>query len=51
MNAQYLSTSGDVITELATPLEVEGYRCGVIELTGKVHSGFREDLYFCCDIM
>lgn len=50
MNALYLSTSGDVITELATPLEVEGYGCGVIELTGKVRSGFREDLYLCCDI-
>ena len=40
MNALYLYTSKDVITELATPLEVEGYRCGVIELTGNVHSGF-----------
>ena len=40
MNALYLFTCGDVITELATPLEVEGYGCGVIELTGKVHSGF-----------
>ena len=45
MNALYLSTHGDVITELATPLEVEGYGCGVIEQTGKVHSGFQEDLY------
>ena len=50
MNALYLSTHGDVITELATPLEVEDYGCGVIELTGKVCSGFREDLYLCCDI-
>ena len=40
MNALYLSTCGDVITELATPLEVEGYGGGVIELTGKVRSGF-----------
>ena len=39
MNALYLSTGG----ELATPLEVEGYGCGVIELTGKVYSGFQED--------
>ena len=50
MNVLYLSTHGDVITEQATPLEVEGYGCGVIELTGKVCSGFREDLYLCCDI-
>ena len=40
MNALYLSTSRDVITELATPLEVEGYGCRIIELTGKVCSGF-----------
>ena len=48
MNALYLSTCEDVITELATSLEVEGYGCGV--LTAKVCSGFREDLYLCCDI-
>ena len=40
MNALYLSTSVDVITEIATPLKVEGYGCGVIEITGKVCSGF-----------
>ena len=40
MNALYLCTSEDVFAELATPLEVEGYGCGVIELTRKVSSGF-----------
>ena len=46
MNALYLSTSGDVITELATPLEVEGNGCGAIELTEKVCSGFEKIYIF-----
>lgn len=50
MNALYLSTTGDTTTELATPLEVEGYGCGVIEMTGKIRSGYKEPLYLCCDI-
>lgn len=36
MQAVYLSTNGDTTTVLSTPLEVQGYGCGVIELNGKV---------------
>lgn len=36
MQAVYLFTNGDTTTRLAKPLEVHGYGCGVIELTGKV---------------
>lgn len=36
MHAVYLSTDGDSTTMLSTPLEVQGYGCGVIELNGKV---------------
>ena len=36
MQAVYLSTNGDTTTFLSTPLEVQGYGCGVIELNGKV---------------
>lgn len=50
MNAVYLSTDGDKTTELPIPLEVEGYGCGVIEMTGKIKSGFRDRLFLCCDI-
>lgn len=50
MNALYLTTTGDTTIELPIPLEVEGYGCGVIEMSGKVLSGFKEPLYLCCDI-
>ena len=36
MQAVYLSTNGDTTTYLSTPLEVQGYGYGVIELDGKV---------------
>ena len=36
MQAVYLTTNGDTTTILSTPLEVQGYGCGVIELNGKV---------------
>ena len=36
MQAVYLSTNGDTTTFLSTPLEVQGYGCGVMELDGKV---------------
>ena len=35
MHAVYLTTNGDT-TFLSTPLEVQGYGCGIIELDGKV---------------
>ena len=36
MHAVYLTTNGDTTTFLSTPLEVQGYGCGIIELDGKV---------------
>ena len=36
--------------ELATPLEVEGYGVGVIEMNGRVRNGFKDSFYLCCDI-
>ena len=36
MKAVYISTTGDDTVELATPLEVEGYGVGVIEMNGRV---------------
>ena len=51
MNALYLSTHGDVIRELATPLEVEGYGCGVIELTGKYAVVFEKIYIFVVTYM
>ena len=36
MHAVYLTTDGDTTTFLSTPLEVQGYGCGIIELDGKV---------------
>ena len=50
MNALYLSTNGDSITQLPTPLEIQGYGCGVIEMTGKVYHNAKEPIYLCSDI-
>ena len=36
MHAVYLTTNGDINTFLSTPLEGQGYGCGIIELDGKV---------------
>ena len=36
MHTVYLTTNGDTTTFLSTPLEVQGYGCGIIELDGKV---------------
>ena len=36
MHAVYLTTDGGTTTFLSTPLEVQGYGCGIIELDGKV---------------
>ena len=36
MHAVYLTTNGDTTTFLSTPLEVQRYGCGIIELDGKV---------------
>ena len=50
MKAVYLSTNGDNTITLPQPLEVQNYGCGIIEMTGKVQSGYREPLFLCCDI-
>ena len=50
MNALYLSTNGDSITQLPTTLEIQGYGCGVIEMTGKVYHSEKEPIYLCSDI-
>ena len=50
MNALYLSTNGDTTTQLPIPLEVQGYGCGIIEMTGKVYHADKEPLYLCSDI-
>ena len=50
MNALYLSTNGDSITQLPTPLEIQSYGCGVIEMTGKVYHTGKEPIYLCSDI-
>ena len=47
--ALYLSTTGDNTIEFPLPLEVEGFGCGVIELSGRVESP-KEDIFLCCDI-
>lgn len=51
MKAIYLTTDGDTTTELPVPLEIEGYGCGVVEMSGKVRNGFSDNLYLCCDII
>ena len=50
MNAVSLSTRGDTTTQLPIPLEVQGYGCGIIEMTGKVYSTDTKPLYLCSDI-
>ena len=50
MKVVYISMTGDDTVELATPLEVEGYGVGVIEMNGTVQNGLKDSLYLCCDI-
>lgn len=52
MNAVYLSTTGDTTTLLPTPLEVQGYGCGLIEISGKtIPRNENGNLYLCCNIV
>ena len=52
MNAVYLSTTGDTTTVLPTPLEVQGYGCGLIEISGKtIPKNENGNLYLCCNIV
>ena len=48
MKVIYISTTGDSTLELPTPLDVEGYLCGIVELAGKVVN-LKGDLFLCCD--
>ena len=48
MKVIYISTTGDNTLELPTPLDVEGYLCGIVELAGKVVN-LKGDLFLCCD--
>ena len=36
MKVIYITSTGDNTLELPTPLDVEGYLCGIVELAGKV---------------
>ena len=47
--SMYISTSGDMTLELPVPLDVEGYVCRIIEMSGKF-SSCKGDLYLCSDI-
>ena len=48
----YLDTDGDTLHFLASPLEVEGFDCAIIELTGKINGGIKKDepLFLCSDL-
>ena len=48
MKVLYLTTTGDDTIELPTPLDIEGYLCGIVELAGKVVN-LKGDLFLCCD--
>ena len=50
MKALYVTTDGDDTVDLPVPLEVEGYACGIIDMTGKINNSFKGDLFLCCDI-
>ena len=47
MKVIYITTTGDNTLELPTPLDVEGYLCGIVELAGKVVN-LKGDLFLCC---
>ena len=47
MKVIYITTTGDSTLELSTPLDVEGYLCGIVELAGKVVN-LKGDLFLCC---
>ena len=49
MKSFYLSLSGDTTLDLPVPLDVEGFMCGIIEMSGKLTT-YKGDLYLCSDI-
>lgn len=44
----YLWTNGDDITQLSETLEVEGYGCGVLDITGKLPQLNSNNVYYLC---
>ena len=44
MKVIYISTTGDSTLELPTPLDVEGYLCGIVELAEKL--SISKGIYF-----
>ena len=48
MKVLYVTITGDNTLELPTPLDVEGYLCGLVEIAGKVVN-LKGDLFLCCD--
>ena len=48
MKVLYKTTTGDSTLELPTPLDIEGYLCGIVELAGKVVN-LKGDLFLCCN--
>ena len=48
MKVLYLTTTGDDTIELPTPLDIEGYLCGIVELAEK-EVNLKGDLFLCCD--
>ena len=57
MKVLYLSTTGDRTTVFPFPLEIQGYRCAVIEMNGKIQNPRRDmngpydNLYLYCNIV
>ena len=49
MKSLYISTSGDTTLELPVPLDVEGFVCGIIDMSGKL-STYKGDIFLCSDI-
>ena len=49
MKSMYISTSGDTTLELPVPLNVDGYVCGIIEMSGKI-TQYKGDLFLCSDV-
>jgi len=50
MNVLYISITGDDTLDLPVPLEVENFKCGVVEMTGKINNEFKGDIFLCSDV-
>ena len=49
MKSLYVSTSGDTTLELPVPLDVKGFVCGIIDMSGKLTT-YKGDIFLCSDI-